>query len=422
MSETKPIPVSKRMVWEAYKKVKANKGAAGVDGENLKKFEEKLADNLYKVWNRLASGTYFPPPVKEVEIPKADGKIRKLGIPTVGDRVAQMVVKDYLEPRMEAIFHENSYGYRPHRNAHEALTKARRNCWLYSWVIDMDIKGFFDNINHEKLLLAIDKHVDEKWVKMYIKRWLTAPVQNKAGELILKEGKGTPQGGVISPLLANLFLHYAFDQWLTLHFKGVKFERYADDIIVHCSSKEQAEKILECIGKRMQECGLELHPEKTKIVYCKDHKRTGNHENVKFDFLGFTFKPRPSKTKDGFMFLGFDLAMSSKAGKRILLALRQSQFFRWTTTTIEGIAAELNPQLRGWLNYYGKFRPSNMTYIFRKFHKRLIKWMQNKYKSLRGKIWKTYGMLKRIQKEQPGLFEHWKQWYSWKGLKLTKAV
>lgn len=410
------------MVWEAYKKVKANQGAAGVDGENLKTFEEKLSDNLYKVWNRLSSGTYFPPPVKEVEIPKADGKIRKLGIPTVGDRIAQMVVKDYLEPRMEAIFHENSYGYRPNRDAHDALEKARRNCWLYSWVIDMDIKGFFDNINHGKLLLAIDKHVNEKWVKMYIKRWLTAPVQNKAGELILKEGKGTPQGGVISPLLANLFLHYAFDQWLTLHFNGVRFERYADDIIVHCRSKAQAEMILERIGKRMQECGLELHPEKTKIVYCKDHKRTGNHEHVKFDFLGYTFKPRTSKAKDGFLFLGFDLAMSVKAGKRIILTLRQSQFHRWTTTTIEGIAKELNPKLRGWLNYYGKFRPTTMTYIVRKFQQRLIKWMQNKYKSLRGKIGKAYRMLIRIQKAKPLLFEHWKQGFSGTGLKMVKAV
>lgn len=422
MSVTKPLPVSKRMVWEAYKKVKANRGAAGVDGESLKQFEGCLADNLYKVWNRLASGTYFPPPVKEVEIPKADGKTRKLGIPTVGDRVAQMVVKDYLEPGMEAIFHESSYGYRPKRNAHDALTKARRNCWLFNWVIDMDIKGFFDNINHEKLLLALDRHVEEKWVKMYIKRWLTAPVQLQTGELLYKEGKGTPQGGVISPLLANLFLHYAFDQWLTGHHWGVKFERYADDIVVHCKTKERAEKVLESIGKRMQDCDLELHPEKTKIVYCKDHKRTGKHEHVKFDFLGYTFKPRPAKAKDGFMFLGFDLAMSVKAGKRIVKTLRQSHFHRWTSYTIEGIAAELNPQLRGWLNYYGRFRPSAMFYVFRNFHKRLIKWMQNKYKSLRGKLGKAYGMLRQIQKANPNLFAHWQRGFFLTGLKMTRAV
>lgn len=423
MSETKPIPVTKRMVWEAYKRVKANQGAAGVDGESLKMFEEKMSDNLYKIWNRLSSGTYFPPPVKEVEIPKADGKVRKLGIPTVGDRVAQMVIKDYLEPRMESIFHESSYGYRPKRDAHQALTKARRNCWLYNWVIDMDIKGFFDNINHAKLLSAVDKHVKEKWVKMYIIRWLTAPVQNKAGELIYKEGKGTPQGGVISPLLANLFLHYAFDQWLTIHFKGVQFERYADDIIVHCSNKEQAERILESIRERMQNCGLELHPEKTKIVYCKDHKRTGNHEHVKFDFLGYTFKPRSSKTKEsGFKFLGFDLAISVKSGKRIISTLQQSQFHRWTNNTLEEIAAEFNPKIQGWLNYYGKFRPSSLRYIFCCFHKRLIKWMQNRYKSLRGSLYKTNLKLIQIQKAKPALFKHWQRGFLMIGLRMKKAV
>ncbi len=423
MSETKPIPVTKRMVWEAYKKVKANQGAAGVDGESLCKFEEKLSGNLYKVWNRLSSGTYFPPPVKEVEIPKADGKMRKLGIPTVGDRVAQMVIKDYLEPRMESVFHENSYGYRPKRDAHQALTKARRNCWLYNWVIDMDIKGFFDNINHEKLLLAVDRHVEEKWVKMYIKRWLKAPVCNKAGELIYKEGKGTPQGGVISPLLANLFLHYAFDQWLTLHFKGVRFERYADDIIVHCHNKEQAERVLESIKGRMESCELELHPEKTKIVYCKDHKRTGTYEHVKFDFLGYTFKPRPSITKgSGYKFLGFDLAISVKSGKRIISTLRQSQLHRWTNATLEEIASKFNPKIQGWLNYYGKFRPSSMRYIFCCFHKRLIKWLQNKYKSLRGKLYKSNKMLIQIQKSKPELFKHWKRGFLMIGSKLTKAV
>lgn len=232
------------MVWNAYKKVRANQGSAGIDGESLKDFEFLLEDNLYKIWNRLSSGTYFPPPVKEVEIAKSDGKMRKLGIPTVGDRVAQMVIKDYLEPRMESIFHESSFGYRASRSAHDALQKARRNCWLFDWVIDIDIKGFFDNIDHSKLLLAIEKHVEEKWVKMYINRWLTAAVQLSNGALIYREGKGTPQGGVISPLLANLFLHYTFDQWMTKFLTGVKFERYADDIIVHCKTKEQAEYVL----------------------------------------------------------------------------------------------------------------------------------------------------------------------------------
>lgn len=422
MSETKPIPVTKQMVWEAYKKVRANKGSAGVDGENLKQFGEKLTDNLYKVWNRLSSGSYFPPPVKEVEIPKSDGKVRKLGIPTVADRVAQMVIKDSLEPRMEAIFHEDSYGYRPNKSAHDALRKARRNCWLYNWVIDIDIKGFFDNIDHELMLLAIDKHVKEKWVKMYIVRWLTAPVQKANSELVYKDGKGTPQGGVISPLLANLFLHYAVDQWLSTHFNGVKFERYADDIVIHCKSEKQAKYVHERLQKRMQECKLELHPEKTKIAYCKDHKRTGDYELVKFDFLGFTFKPRPSKTKDGHMFLGFDLAISVKSGKRILKTLRQTQFHRWSGATIESIAAELNPQLKGWINYYGKFRPSALNFIFWCFHRKLIKWVMNRYKSLRNKLKKVYRFLERVQKTVPTLFAHWQHGYLVTGLQLTRAV
>lgn len=411
------------MVWNAYKKVRANRGSAGIDGESLNNFEACLENNLYKVWNRLSSGTYFPPPVKEVEIAKTDGKIRKLGIPTVSDRVAQMVIKDYLEPRMESIFHESSFGYRPSRSAHDALQKARRNCWLFNWVIDIDIKGFFDNIDHSKMLLAIEKHVEEKWVKMYINRWLTAPVQLVNGRLIYREGKGTPQGGVISPLLANLFLHYAFDQWMTIFFKGVKFERYADDIIVHCKSKEHAEYVLKEIAMRMAECKLELHPEKTKIVYCKDHKRKGSHEHVKFDFLGFTFKPRPSKTqKDDFKFLGFDLAISAKSRKRILETLRQTHFHRWTNTTIEEIAAELNPKLRGWINYYGKFRPSALTFISRSFISRLIKWVMNRYKTLRNKIRKAFKFLNNIQKSKPTLFETWKHGYLINGFKMTKAV
>lgn len=425
MSETKPkpIPVSKHMVWEAYRKVKANQGAAGVDGESLQMFEDRLSDNLYKVWNRLSSGTYFPPPVKEVEIPKADGRTRKLGIPTVSDRVAQMVVKDYLEPRLESVFHENSFGYRPRRNAHDALSRARRNCWLFNWVIDLDIKGFFDNIDHEKLLLAVGRHVEEKWVIMYIKRWLTAPVQDKSGVLFAKQGKGTPQGGVISPLLANLFLHYAFDQWLELKHKGMPFERYADDVIIHCKTRQQAEQVLDELKQRMRDCGLELHPEKTKIVYCKDHKRTGSHQHVKFDFLGYTFKPRPSRSKkDGFMFLGFDLSMSVSSGKRILETIRQSRFHRWTSNTIEGIAAEFNPKWRGWISYYGRFRPSGMSFIIFAFHKRLIKWLINKYKSLRNNLGKVYGMLRRIQKRHPALFETWKHGFTGTGLKMTKAV
>jgi RNA-directed DNA polymerase len=284
-NETKSIPISRQMVWEAYQKVRSNKGSAGLDEISMATFDAKRSKYLYKLWNRLASGSYFPPPVKEVEIPKKDGSIRKLGIPTVSDRVGQMVVKIYIEPRLEKEFSPNSYGYRPHKNAHQALTKVRENCWKQDWVIDLDIKGFFDNIDHNKLTLALEKHVPENWVKLYIKRWLEAPVFTASGITVQKQGKGTPQGGVISPLLANLFLHYAFDKWLEKTDKRVVFSRYADDIIIHCKSKAHAEQLLQLVQSRMEAVGLELHPEKTKIVYCRDHRRKGKYPTVKFDLL-----------------------------------------------------------------------------------------------------------------------------------------
>lgn len=263
------------MIWEAYKKVRSNQGSAGIDQVSMEEFDANRSKYLYKLWNRMSSGSYYPPPVKEVEIPKRDGKVRKLGIPTISDRVGQMVVKEYLEPRFEKIFSIHSYGYRPGKNAHQALEAVRQNCRKTDWVIDVDIKGFFDNINHEKLLKALEKHVSEKWCIMYIRRWLQTPVQTESGALIQKLSKGTPQGGVISPLLANLFLHYAMDKWLEQTHPTVKYIRYADDVVLHCKSKVQADYVLENLRKRMFNCGLELHPEKTKIVYCKDYRRQG---------------------------------------------------------------------------------------------------------------------------------------------------
>ena len=323
-NETKSIPISHQMVWEAYKKVRANKGSAGVDNVSIEEFDANRSKHLYKLWNRMASGSYFPPPVKEVEIPKKDGKVRKLGIPTIGDRVGQMVVKDYIEPRLEAIFSSSSYGYRPKKNAHQALESVRQNCWKTDWVIDMDIKGFFDNINHQKLMLAVEKHVPEQWVRLYIKRWLNMPVLTKSGKLVEKQGKGTPQGGVISPLLANLFLHYALDKWLEKTDKTVKFTRYADDVILHCRSKAHAEQILNKIGERMASCGLELHPAKTKIVYCRDYRRRGKYPVVKFDFLGYSFQPRSTKSKrTGKLFLGYDCAISIIHGSAWRISLKR---------------------------------------------------------------------------------------------------
>jgi len=406
--ETKSIPISHSMIWEAYKKVRVNKGSAGVDAVSMEEYDSNRRKHLYKLWNRMASGSYFPPPVKEVEIPKKDGKVRKLGIPTISDRVAQMAVKMYIEPRFEEIFSANSYGYRPNKNAHQALEKVRENTRKTDWVIDLDIKGFFDNISHEKLMLAVEKHVPENWVKLYIKRWLTAPILKKSGELITKQGKGTPQGGVISPLLANLFLHYGFDKWLEQTDKTVVFTRYADDVIVHCRSIQHAEQMLKRIKERMNNIDLELHPEKTRIVYCKDYRRKGNHPNVKFDFLGYSFQPRTTKSIKGKgLFLGFDCAISISSRKRIADKLGELQVEKMTFKSVVGIAQKLNPLIRGWINYYGKYRISSLHIVFRLLNQRLVRWARKRYKRYKTSLNRAYDWLKRVQKQYPYLFYHW---------------
>jgi group II intron reverse transcriptase/maturase len=407
-NETKSVPISREMIWAAYKKVKANKGSAGVDEISMEKFDANRSKQLYKLWNRMASGSYFPPPVKEVEIPKKDGKTRKLGIPTIADRIGQMVIKDYLEPRLEKIFSSNSYGYRPNRNAHQALDSVRNNCRKTDWVIDLDIKGFFDNIDHGKLMLAIEKHVNENWCLIYIKRWLTSPVQKKSGELVEKHGKGTPQGGVISPLLANLFLHYAMDKWLELKHKTVNFERYADDAILHCKSKAHAEWLLEKIRERMADCGLELHPEKTKLVYCRDYRRQGNYPVVKFDFLGYSFQPRTTKSqKTGKLFLGYDCAISISSKKRIADKMEELNIVGLTFKSIVGVAQFLNPFIRGWVNYYGRFRKHEMNSVFQLLRKRLVRWARRRYKRYKTSVNRAYNWLETIREQFPNLFYHW---------------
>jgi len=412
MKETKSIPITKQMVTDAYKKVKSNKGSAGIDGISLEQFELKLERNLYKIWNRLASGSYFPPAVKEVEIPKKDGKKRQLGIPTVGDRVAQMVIKDLVEQRFEKEFMPNSYGYRPLKSAHQALESVRQNVRKYAWVIDLDIKGFFDNIDHELLMQAVERHVDEKWIKMYIRRWLEMPIEIKSGELIEKQGKGTPQGGVISPLLANLFLHYVLDKWLTIKYPGLNFVRYADDAIIHCRTKTEAEEVLKAITVRLSECKLELHEKKTKIAYCKDYRRKEKFDNVRFDFLGFSFHPQTFKSKqNNGLFLGFGLSISKTSRNNIVREIRQTKFHRWTTATIEDIAEMLNPKIRGWLNYYGKLQKRGLNQVLRRLNSRLIHWLINKYKRLKSSLKLAYKLLGKIKLSNPTLFAHWKAGY-----------
>jgi group II intron reverse transcriptase/maturase len=408
-NETKSVPISHQMVWAAYKKVRSNQGSAGVDQISMEEFDANRSAHLYKLWNRMASGSYFPPPVKEVEIPKDDGKIRKLGVPTISDRVGQMVIKDYLEPRFEKIFSPNSYAYRPNKSAHQALAAVRANCRKADWVIDLDIKGFFDNIDHSKLLKAVEKHVSEKWCITYIKRWLQTPILTISGELVQKQGKGTPQGGVISPLLANLFLHYAMDKWLEQTHPTVKYVRYADDAILHCRSKVQADYVLRNLRDRMQNCGLELHPEKTKIAYCRDYRRQGTYENVKFDFLGYSFQPRSTAIGGkGKLFLGYDCAISIRSKKRIADKMRELDIKNLTHKSIVGVAQYLEPFIRGWINYYGRFRMSMLNPIFQLLRQHLVRWVRKRYKRYKTSLNRAYDWLKRIREQFPNLFYQWR--------------
>jgi RNA-directed DNA polymerase len=413
MSEAKPFAISKRQVWEAYKRVKANKGAAGVDGQSISDFEKNLEGNLYKLWNRMASGSYFPLPVKRVEIPKGDGRMRPLGIPTVADRTAQMVVKEWLEPEMERIFHPDSYGYRPGKSALEAVGQARKRCWRSDWVMDLDIKGFFDNINHDLLMKAVRKHTDCRWVLLYIERWLTAPVLMPDGSLS-RTGKGTPQGGVISPLLANLFLHYAFDEWMRRNCSNIPFERYADDAVCHCKSEAQAKWLKAELESRFEEVGLELHPGKTKIVYCKDDDRRGSYPQEKFDFLGYTFRARRSKNRWGKYFVNFSPAISNKAAKGIREKARGWGWQLRSDKSLEDLARMFNPIIQGWINYYGRFYKSAMYPTLRLLDRRLVRWSMRKFKRLRGHQRKASHWLSGVALRQPGLFAHWRLLYSGK--------
>lgn len=406
MSEAKPFCVSKWEVWEAYRRVKANKGAAGVDEQSIADFERKLKDNLYKLWNRLSSGSYFPPPVRTVKIPKADGGERKLGIPTVSDRIAQMVVKSRLEPEVDQLFHADSYGYRPGKSALDAVGQARQRCWRYDWVVDLDIKGFFDNIDHELLMRAVRKHAQDKWVVLYIERWLKAPVQEEDGLLVPRE-KGTPQGGVISPLLANLFLHYAFDEWMRRSYPHLPFERYADDAIVHCRTEREARQVRAAIAARLPECRLELHPEKTKVVYCKDDDRRGNYPNEKFDFLGYTFRPRRSKNRHGKYFINFTPAVSDKAGKAIRAEIRSWKLHLRSDKALEDLSRMFNPIIRGWLQYYGRYYRSALYPLMRQLDRSLARWAYRKYKKLRGHLRRATHWLARISRRDAKLFAHW---------------
>jgi len=379
-----------------------------VDGESLVAFEKDLKGNLYKIWNRMSSGSYCPPPVRRVEIPKDNGGVRPLGIPTVGDRVAQTVVKMVLEPLVEPMFHSDSYGYRPGRSALDAVSVARKRCWDADWVIDLDIKDFFGSISHDLIERAVAHHTDLAWVRLYVGRWLRAPIQRADGTLE-QPARGTPQGGVASPLLANLFMHYAFDAWMQRTFPSVAFERFADDALVHCRSKRQAEAVLVAIRDRLRQCGLELHPTKTRIVYCRDSDRREAHEHVSFDFLGFSFHPRRAKNRWGKFFVGFLPAISAKAAKAVRARIRNWKLASTRNNQrLEDLAQTINPRVRGWMNYYGRFYRSKLVQVLRHLNEVLGAWVRWKYRHrYKRRERASVHWLGRIARRDPTLFAHW---------------
>jgi group II intron reverse transcriptase/maturase len=406
MKSTKSFVIARREVWEAYQQVKANRGAAGIDEETIAMFDQNLSRNLYKLWNRMSSGSYFPPPVKQVEIPKAKGGTRKLGIPTVTDRIAQTVVKRIIEPTLDPIFHPDSYGYRPGRSAKQAIAVTRKRCWRYDWVVEFDIKAAFDRIDHGLLMKAVGSHIEESWIRLYIERWLRAPFETADGERLAR-ARGTPQGGVVSPILMNLFMHYAFDAWMQRTNPLCPFARYADDAVVHCRSREQAEELMRSIARRLAECGLTMHPEKSKVVYCKDSKRTATYPHRHFTFLGFTFRPRAARGTQNRIFTSFLPGVSADALKHMRQVVRGWRIHRQTPATLAELATQCNPAIRGWWNYFGAFYRTAMHKLSRYIDQRLEQWARRKYKTLRRRERRSVDWLRRVKNGSPGLFFHW---------------
>jgi RNA-directed DNA polymerase len=403
----KPFGIDKRVVWEAYRQVKANRGAAGIDGETLAMFEVNLKDNLYRVWNRMSSGSYHPPAIRLVEIPKRSGGMRTLGISTVEDRIAQTVAKITIEPALERLFHPDSYGYRPGKSALQAIGVTRERCWKYDWLVEFDIHRAFDELDWSLLMKAVRKHIKERWAVLYIERWLKAPFVTADGSLV-QRSKGVPQGSVIGPVMMNLFMHYCFDRWMQQKHPYNPFARYCDDAVVHCNSKLQAHWKLVAIGKRLEECGLKLNLQKSSIVYCQNRSRREAHARRQFTFLGYTFRPRGAQDRYGMMFQSFLPAVSREAIKKMLRMIKSWKLSRQTSASLGELAVRYNPILRGWLNYYGYFYKTALLQVFERFEAALARWVRRKYKKLARHEGRSYDWLWRVARKQPGMFIHWR--------------
>jgi RNA-directed DNA polymerase len=379
-----------------------------VDGVTIEQYEQDLKKNLFKLWNRLSSGSYFPPPVKAVPIPKAGGKgVRILGVPTVDDRIAQTTAAMYLEREVEPVFHPDSYGYRPRRSALDAVGRCRERCWSSDWVIDLDIRAFFDSVDHTLMLKAVERHTDQKWILLYVQRWLVAPVRQQDGTLVARD-RGTPQGSSISPVLANLYLHYAFDMWLVREFPAVTFERYCDDAVIHCASQEQARQVRDALAARLATVGLELHPDKTRVVYCKDADRRGDHEATSFTFLGYTFRPRLAKNRWGKHFVNFLPAVSKDAIKAMGREIRSWHIARRSDKSLSDLAHMFNTIVQGWINYYGRFYKSMLYPLLRRINDHLVRWAMRKYKRLRRREKRAGELMAEASRRSPRLFAHWR--------------
>jgi RNA-directed DNA polymerase len=404
-SPAKPFDIPKVAVWEACRQVAANKGAPGVGEQSRGEFEARLKDNLYRIWNRMSPGSYMPPPVKAVEIPKAHGGTRLPGVPTVAGRVAQTVVASYISERAEPRFHPDSYRYRPARSARDAVAACRQRCWRHDWVIDLDVQKFFDTVRWDLVLKALGAVTTTPWVLLYVKRWLAAPLQRPGGSRQQRE-KGTPQGPAVSPVLANLFMHFAFDTGMARRFPGCPFERSAGDAVVHCAGRAQAERVLAAIAERMSEVGLQLHPGKTRLVYRKDANRRGSHDHTSFTFLGFRFRARKAQNKDGRWFSSFQPAMSPDARKAAGAQPRSMRIHRRTNLSLDDLARWLNPIAAGWLNYHGRFHRTEMRPLLQRINACLRRWAGMKYRKLRPH--KSFSRWwARVTAREPRLFAHW---------------